>query len=102
MAYLSGDGRYADRQTFPFPDLILLDLKMPGKDGFDVLEWMRKQKRFEKLPVIAMSSFDARALAEKITQLGANGFFVKNADANVLGSALINLFSKALGSQNLS
>ena len=39
IAYLAGRGIYADRDQYPFPTLMLLDLKMPCKDGFDVLAW---------------------------------------------------------------
>ena len=43
ISYLSGIGKYADREEFPFPDLLLLDLKMPGVDGLGVLRWVRQQ-----------------------------------------------------------
>src|SRR2546422_1379981 len=49
IQYLSGSGPYADRQSFPLPFLVLLDLKMPGTDGFDVLEWTRAQPEFKRL-----------------------------------------------------
>src|SRR6266478_8297415 len=55
IAYLKGDGQYADRQKFPFPDLLLLDLKMPVLDGFDVLRWLRASP-YKALPAIAHST----------------------------------------------
>src|SRR5260221_9284886 len=56
--YLSGAGDYADRKRFPLPKLALLDIKMPRKTGFDVLQWLRSQEDegLHRLPVIIMSS----------------------------------------------
>src|SRR5882762_7638608 len=41
ISYLQGEGKYSDRRHYPLPDLLLLDLKMPGVDGFQVLEWLQ-------------------------------------------------------------
>lgn len=44
IAYLGGEGKFTNRDRYPFPGLVLLDLKMPRKNGFDVLRWVRQQK----------------------------------------------------------
>src|SRR6185436_1684427 len=49
MAYLSGEGNYSNRAEYPLPDLLLLDLKMPRVDGFDVIRWIRRQPQFSSL-----------------------------------------------------
>ena len=49
IAWLQGTGDYANREKHPLPDVLLLDLKMPRKSGFEVLEWVRKSPNFEKL-----------------------------------------------------
>src|SRR3954466_226799 len=56
IAYLSGVGRYSNRAEYPLPVLILLDLKMPKVDGFEVLQWIRSQPRIRGLPVVVLTS----------------------------------------------
>ena len=57
IQYLAGDGKYADRAAYPFPALFLLDLKMPVKDGLEVLRWLHEHPDIpSKLPVVVLSS----------------------------------------------
>ena len=56
MEYIQGTGPYSDRSKFPVPDLILLDLKMPAPNGFDVLRWIRGHPEFERLAVCILTS----------------------------------------------
>src|SRR2546426_1139606 len=56
IAYLKGEGPYGDRALYPLPVLMLLDLKMPRTDGFQVLRWMRLQPNFIALPVIVLTN----------------------------------------------
>src|SRR6185295_4086868 len=58
IAYLSGQGPFSDRNRFPLPILLLLDLKMPKIPGFQVLEWLRRQPHLDRLPVAIMTSSD--------------------------------------------
>jgi CheY-like chemotaxis protein len=53
--YLAGRGEYSDRQRYPFPDVLLIDLMMPRKNGFEVLEWLQQQS-FPKLKVVPMAA----------------------------------------------
>jgi CheY-like chemotaxis protein len=75
--YLAGTGQYADREKFPVPGLILLDLKMPWMDGFDVLTWLRAQKRFNELPVVVLTSSKLQADVDRSRQLGVYDYRVK-------------------------
>jgi CheY-like chemotaxis protein len=80
MAYLQGEGKFADRKEFPIPSVLLLDLKMPRKDGFEVLRWLRAQPKFRDLPVIVLTASENIRDANAAYQLGANSFLVKPMD----------------------
>jgi CheY-like chemotaxis protein len=77
MRYISGDGIYADRRIFPPPTLVLLDLKMPGANGFEVLKWIRSQENFDSLVVVVMSGSRDDADIQHAYELGANSYLIK-------------------------
>lgn len=79
IGWLEGSGQFNDREKFPKPDVLILDLKMPRKSGFDVLTWVRNKPEFEKLPVIILSSSDDPRDVKKAYSLGATTYFVKSA-----------------------
>jgi CheY-like chemotaxis protein len=78
VAYLGGAGRYSDRKRYPLPDLLLLDLMMPRKDGFEVLEWLRGHQ-FPDLVVVVLSGSEQPQDIEKALALGAHYFHTKEA-----------------------
>lgn len=80
VAYLQGIGVYADRQNNPPPALVLLDLKMPRKNGFEVLEWIREQPEFNHLPVVVLTSSQESSDISRAYALGANSYLVKPAN----------------------
>ncbi len=77
LSYLNGTGQFADRQRFPLPMLFLLDLKMPRKDGFEVLEWRRHNPQVARLPVIVFTASLHKEDVDRAYDLGANAFLVK-------------------------
>lgn len=77
IAYLSGRGPYADRERYPLPVLLLLDLKLPRKSGFEVLEWLRQQPGLKRLPVAVLTSSDETPDINRAYDLGANSYLVK-------------------------
>jgi len=77
VQYLSGEGIYADRDKFPLPFLLLLDLKMPGLDGFEVLQWIRKEPTFKRLLIVVLTSSNQQSDVDRAYELGANSYLVK-------------------------
>ena len=75
--YLSGEGKYSDRSAYPLPSLILLDLKMPFLDGFEVLTWIGKQPVLQKIPVAVLTSSAEDRDRRRAAELGAKAYFVK-------------------------
>src|SRR5436190_15200444 len=56
VAYLNGDGNYADRAQYPFPEVLLVDLKMPRMTGLELLAWINEHPEFRIIPTIIMTS----------------------------------------------
>jgi CheY-like chemotaxis protein len=79
IRYLKGQDHYSDSSKYPFPSLLLLDLRMPGKSGFDVLEWIRTQPQLESLLVVVLTSCQVPADVRRAYALGANMFLLKSA-----------------------
>jgi CheY-like chemotaxis protein len=82
IAYLKGEGKYARRDEFPLPSLLILDLKMPRIDGFEVIKWIRAQPGLSPLRIIVLTSSDAIRDVNTAYRLGANSFMVKPMDFN--------------------
>jgi CheY-like chemotaxis protein len=81
IAYLSASGPYSNRQAYPFPDLVLLDLRLPQLDGFEVLYWMRANPLTAALPVIVFGASSFRADTRRAFELGATACLAKPSDA---------------------
>jgi len=75
--YLSASEGFADRKAHPFPDLVVLDLKMPRLNGFEVLHWIRSERGLKRLPVIIFTSSAHEDDIKKAYDLGANSYLVK-------------------------
>ena len=75
--YLSGQGSFADRQRHPIPNLFLSDLKMPRLDGFQVLDWLRRQPGLKRMPVVILSSSNEPRDVNRAYDLGVNSYLIK-------------------------
>lgn len=84
MAYLAGQGAFADRARYPVPCLVILDLNLPHQHGLDVLRWIRKEPKLATLLVIVLTSSISEQDAHEAYRLGANSFLIKPADPNQL------------------
>src|SRR5262245_39501433 len=82
IEYLGGRGNYANRTRFPVPFLLLLDLKMPGTDGFEVLQWVRAEPELKRLLIIVLTSSNLQADVDRAYELGANSYLVKPVEFN--------------------
>jgi CheY-like chemotaxis protein len=85
VAYLDGEGKYADRLKYPEPFLLLLDLKMPLMDGFEVLEWIQQKPRWrDGLPVIVLTASGHDPDLKRALDLGAHEYLIKPSDMHGL------------------
>jgi len=82
--YLSGTGQYKDRQKFPLPFLIFLDLKMPRRSGLDVLQWIRTQPHLKTMLVLILTTSREDSDVQRAYELGVNSFLVKPPGADQL------------------
>ena len=80
IQFLEGTGRYSDREKSPMPRLLLLDLNMPAKDGFEVLEWIKTRACLRNLPVVVISGSQDADTVARARELGAWAFFAKPND----------------------
>ena len=77
LSYLEGKGKYRNRDEYPLPDIMLLDLKMPKMDGFEVLRYVRSKPEFKALRIIVLTSSEELKDVNKAYEIGANSFLVK-------------------------
>ncbi|HZL44373.1 MAG TPA: response regulator [Verrucomicrobiae bacterium] len=84
IAYISGKGKFADREKYPFPLLVLLDLRMPGIGGFGVLRWVGANPAVKQnLNLVVLSAAQSCKEVEVVYELGAQLFWSKS-DSNAL------------------
>ncbi len=84
MAYLSGKGIYSDRENFPLPDVLLLNVRPENKRPFEVLEGVRDEKQFRNLPILVQSNGFRAGDIKDATDSGATACFRKTADCGKL------------------
>ena len=78
--YLEAKGPYADRILHPLPDVVVVDLKMPGVNGFDLLAWRKASRVFSSIPVVILSGSKNPAEIRRGVEMGSNKHIVKPED----------------------
>jgi CheY-like chemotaxis protein len=89
IAYMMGEGKYSDRKKFAYPTFIITDLKMPGADGFAVLEFLKGNPEWKVIPTIVLSASADPDDIKKSYMLGASSYHVKPATAQELRHQLM-------------
>jgi CheY-like chemotaxis protein len=77
LEYITGAGPFQDRNFFPVPELILLDLNLPKRNGFEVLQFLRKHRLLKRVPVIVLTTSATQSDIDAAYDLGANGYLQK-------------------------
>ena len=78
VAYLSGEGPFENRAAYPMPAVVLLDIKLPRRSGFEVLDWLRKQESpLRRMPVVMLTSSKHSVDVNRAYDLGANSYLAK-------------------------
>ncbi len=92
ILYLGAEGKYADRDQYPFPRLVMTDIKMPKRDGFEVLQWVKRHPECHIIPIIVWSSSAMGSDVAKAYQLGANCYFKKPSSPDAWNDAIELIF----------
>ena len=91
VEYLSGRNAYAQREQFPLPALVLLDLKLPRKSGIEVLQWIRAQPGLRRIPVVMLTSSKQPIDINRAYDFGVNAYLVKPVSFDMLVEMLKTL-----------
>lgn len=92
LNYLSGDDEFADREQYPYPDVVLLDIRMPGTlDGLQTLKAIRSDPRRRSLVVMMLTTSDRDTDVNRAYELGANGYIVKSEDTAEMIDRLLQM-----------
>jgi CheY-like chemotaxis protein len=88
IAYLNGEGKFAERSAYPYPNFILTDLNMPDGDGFDLLENLKSHPAKAVVPAVVFSGSDDADDIKKAFLMGANSYFIKPSGLQELRQAV--------------
>jgi CheY-like chemotaxis protein len=93
IAYMMGEGKYSKRDLYPYPTFIITDLRMPGADGFAVLEFLKANPEWAVIPTVVISGSNDLDDIKKTYMLGASSYHVKPNTSSGLTHLLIVLYA---------
>jgi len=93
VSYLLGKGLYCDRERYPFPALIVTNMKMPRMNGLELLTWIKQQPTLKHLPVLVMSSSENPDEMSQVAALGGSSYFVKTSSIGALTEVVKQMMS---------
>jgi CheY-like chemotaxis protein len=93
VSYLLGEDSYSDRERYPFPALIVTNMKMPRMNGLELLTWIKQQPSLKHLPVLVMSSSEDADEMSKVAALGGSSYFVKTSSLGALTEVVKRMMS---------
>jgi len=99
MKCLKGSGPYGNREVYPLPRLVLLDIKLPLVDGFEFLDWMQHRSELRDLPVVILSSSGLEVDITRALSLGAREYHVKPTDQEKFAQLLLGLHHRWLSGE---
>jgi DNA-binding response OmpR family regulator len=94
IEYLRKAALASHSSSHSIPDVMILDLKLPGLSGFDVLSWTRDQAAFKALPIVVLSGSSLPEDQTRASELGASEFIVKESDYGKIAERVIQFMSK--------
>lgn len=97
VEYLKGAGEFSDRDRYPVPTLILLDLKLPRRSGTEVLQWIQQRDLVKRIPVVVLTSSRERLDVNLSYDLGVNSYLVKPVSFDALSEMIATVNAYWLG-----
>lgn len=97
ISYLAGEAPFEDRRANPTPDLVILDLKMPDVNGFEVLTFIRERLAPAPYPVVVLTASEDPEDERRALELGAVDFQVKPTDLDSLGNVVRDIVHQYIG-----
>ena len=88
IAYLKGEGPYCDRKRYPLPVVVLLDLNMPKKNGYEVLTWVRAQTDLKRLAIYILTASLRDEDVERAFYFGATSYLAKPSNLATLAAMM--------------